>query len=68
MHFLYENKACVILLFVNKQVHILHKFVEIMFKNQMLSLLIWKEPFIKCQRKQPFVWCLRWQKRFLVCY
>lgn len=40
MHFLYENKACAILLFVNKQVHILHKFVEIMFKNQMLSLLI----------------------------
>ena len=40
MHFLYENKACVILLFVNKQVHILHKFVEIMFKNQKLSLLI----------------------------
>jgi len=40
MHFLYENKACVILLFVDKQVHILHKFVEIMFENQMISLLI----------------------------
>lgn len=40
MHFLYENKACVILLFVNKQVHILHKFVEITFENQMISLLI----------------------------
>lgn len=40
MHFQYEDTACVILLFVDKQVHILHQFAEITFENQMISLLI----------------------------
>lgn len=40
MHFQYEDTACVILLFVDKQVHILNQFAEITFENQMISLLI----------------------------
>lgn len=40
MHFQYEDTACVILLFVDKQVHILNQFAEITFENQTISLLI----------------------------